>query len=93
MSISKRVSSISPSATLAITARAKQMKQEGIDVIGLGAGEPDFDTPAHIKEAAKKAERQRAEQHDRNARERIEGTDDRAEQLNSSYHQRRVLQE
>ncbi len=55
MSISKRVNLISPSPTLAITARAKQMKQEGIDVIGFGAGEPDFDTPAHIKEAAKKA--------------------------------------
>ncbi len=55
MSISKRLSLISPSPTLAITAKAKQMKQEGIDVIGLGAGEPDFDTPIHIKEAAKKA--------------------------------------
>ncbi|MBU3934254.1 MAG: pyridoxal phosphate-dependent aminotransferase [Candidatus Omnitrophica bacterium] len=55
MSISKRVSLISPSVTLAITAKAKQMKQEGIDVIGFGAGEPDFDTPDHIKEAAKKA--------------------------------------
>ena len=55
MSISKRVNLISSSPTLAITARAKQMKQEGIDVIGFGAGEPDFDTPAHIKEAAKKA--------------------------------------
>ncbi len=55
MSISKRVSLISPSVTLAITAKAKQMKAEGIDVIGFGAGEPDFDTPVHIKEAAKKA--------------------------------------
>lgn len=55
MSISERVNLISSSPTLAITARAKQMKQEGIDVIGFGAGEPDFDTPAHIKEAAKKA--------------------------------------
>jgi len=55
MLISKRLSLISPSPTLAITARAKQMKQEGIDVIGFGAGEPDFDTPVHIKEAAKKA--------------------------------------
>ena len=53
--ISKRVSSISPSATLAITAQAKKIKAEGIDVLGFGAGEPDFDTPAHIKEAAKKA--------------------------------------
>jgi len=55
MLISKRLSLISPSPTLAITAKAKQMKQEGIDVIGFGAGEPDFDTPIHIKEAAKKA--------------------------------------
>ena len=55
MSISKRVSVISPSVTLAITAKAKKMREEGIDVIGFGAGEPDFDTPAHIKEAAKKA--------------------------------------
>ena len=55
MIISTRVAQISPSATLAITAKAKQMKAEGIDVIGFGAGEPDFDTPDHIKEAAKKA--------------------------------------
>jgi len=55
MTISKRVAQISPSATLAITAKAKQMKAEGIDVVGFGAGEPDFDTPDHIKEAAKKA--------------------------------------
>ena len=55
MSISKKVSLISPSVTLAITAKAKQMKADGIDVVGFGAGEPDFDTPEHIKEAAKKA--------------------------------------
>lgn len=55
MTISKRVSSISPSLTLAISAKAKQMKADGIDVVGFGAGEPDFDTPDHIKEAAKKA--------------------------------------
>lgn len=55
MVLSKRISSISPSVTLAITAKAKQMKAEGIDVIGFGAGEPDFDTPEHIKNAAKKA--------------------------------------
>jgi len=53
--LSKRVSLISPSPTLAITAMAKRMKAEGIDVIGFGAGEPDFGTPAHIKNAAKKA--------------------------------------
>lgn len=50
----KRVNQISASPTLAITARAKQMKAEGIDVIGFGAGEPDFDTLAHIKEAVKR---------------------------------------
>lgn len=55
MSISKRIGSISPSVTLAISAKAKQMKADGIDVVGFGAGEPDFDTPEHIKEAAKKA--------------------------------------
>ncbi len=55
MSLSKRVSLISSSPTLAITAKAKKMKAEGIDVIGFGAGEPDFDTPEHIKDAAKKA--------------------------------------
>jgi aspartate aminotransferase len=50
--LSQRASAIQPSATLAITARAKQMKSEGIDVIGFGAGEPDFPTPAHIVDAA-----------------------------------------
>ncbi len=53
--ISKRAMAISPSPTLAITAKANQMKAEGIDVIGFGAGEPDFDTPLHIKDAAKKS--------------------------------------
>jgi len=53
--ISRRVRAINPSATLSLTAKAKAMKAEGIDVIGFGAGEPDFDTPAHIKEEAKKA--------------------------------------
>lgn len=55
MSLSKRAELISPSPTLAISAKAKAMKAEGIDVIGFGAGEPDFDTPTHIKEAAKRA--------------------------------------
>ncbi|MBD3313987.1 aminotransferase class I/II-fold pyridoxal phosphate-dependent enzyme [Candidatus Woesearchaeota archaeon] len=53
--ISKRAAGIAPSVTLAITAKAKQMKKEGIDIVGFGAGEPDFDTPDNIKEAAKKA--------------------------------------
>ena len=50
--LSQRARIISPSPTLAISAKAKQMKADGIDVIGFGAGEPDFDTPAHIKDAA-----------------------------------------
>jgi len=53
--ISKDAAALSPSMTLAITAKAKQMKAEGRDVIGFGAGEPDFDTPQHIKDAAVKA--------------------------------------
>jgi len=55
MAISKRIIGISPSPTLSITAKAKKMQQEGINVIGFGAGEPDFDTPLHIKESAKQA--------------------------------------
>ncbi len=50
--LSHRVQSVKPSATLAITARAKELKAQGKDIIGLGAGEPDFDTPEHIKQAA-----------------------------------------
>ena len=50
--LSNKALNISPSPTLAISAKAKQMKSEGIDVIGFGAGEPDFDTPEHIKRAA-----------------------------------------
>jgi len=50
--LSNRVQSVKPSATLAITARAKELRAAGKDVIGLGAGEPDFDTPDHIKQAA-----------------------------------------
>ena len=55
MSLAKRVGLISPSVTLAITAKVKELKQKGIDVIGFGAGEPDFDTPQHIKKEAKRA--------------------------------------
>jgi len=51
-SLSQRVQNIKPSATLAITAQAKALKAAGKDIIGLGAGEPDFDTPDHIKQAA-----------------------------------------
>jgi aspartate aminotransferase len=53
--ISHRAASLSPSLTLAIDAKAKQMKAEGQDVVGFGAGEPDFDTPQHIKDACAKA--------------------------------------
>jgi aspartate aminotransferase len=49
--LSKRVQKVKPSPTLAVTARAAKLKAEGKDIIGLGAGEPDFDTPAHIAEA------------------------------------------
>ncbi len=52
MLLSTRVQSIKPSPTLAVTARAAKLKAEGKDIIGLGAGEPDFDTPQHIKDAA-----------------------------------------
>jgi aspartate aminotransferase len=53
--ISRRAASLSPSLTLAIDSKAKQMKADGLDVVGFGAGEPDFDTPQHIKDAAAKA--------------------------------------
>ena len=52
MELSHRVKSIKPSPTLAVTARAAKLKSEGKDIIGLGAGEPDFDTPQHIKDSA-----------------------------------------
>ncbi|MFA5242427.1 MAG: pyridoxal phosphate-dependent aminotransferase [Sulfuricella sp.] len=55
MELSQRVQAIKESPTLAVTARAAKLKSEGKDIIGLGAGEPDFDTPQHIKNAAKKA--------------------------------------
>jgi aspartate aminotransferase len=53
--ISRRAAALSPSLTLAIDAKAKEMKAAGHDVVGFGAGEPDFDTPQHIKDAAAKA--------------------------------------
>ena len=52
MNFSEKALSISASPTLAIDAKAKQMREEGLDVIGFGVGEPDFDTPDHIKQAA-----------------------------------------
>ena len=53
--ISNRAAALAPSLTLAIDSKAKQMKAEGQDVVGFGAGEPDFDTPQHIKDAAAQA--------------------------------------
>ncbi|GAE91398.1 aspartate aminotransferase [Gracilibacillus boraciitolerans JCM 21714] len=55
MELANRVQTLTPSSTLAITAKAKELKQAGHNVIGLGAGEPDFNTPEHILEAASKA--------------------------------------
>lgn len=55
MHLSERVRAMKPSSTLAVTARLKALKAAGVDVIGFGAGEPDFDTPPHIREAAKVA--------------------------------------
>jgi aspartate aminotransferase len=52
MKVSKRALSVPPSATLAVTARAKELKAQGVNVVGFGAGEPDFDTPEYIKQAA-----------------------------------------
>jgi aspartate aminotransferase len=53
--LARRLSVIEPSPTLAVSAKAAALKAKGVDVISFGAGEPDFDTPVHIKEAAKKA--------------------------------------
>jgi len=55
MRLAERVKQIAPSMTLQVTAKAKQLKAQGVDVVGFGAGEPDFDTPGYIKDAAKKA--------------------------------------
>jgi aspartate aminotransferase len=55
MKVSQRAQSVPPSATLAVTNRAKELKAQGKDVVGFGAGEPDFDTPDYIKDAAIKA--------------------------------------
>lgn len=53
--LAERVKQLTPSSTLAITAKAKALKSQGLDVIGLGAGEPDFNTPQHIIDAATKS--------------------------------------
>ncbi len=55
LKLSQRAKTLKPSATLAVDAKAKALKAQGVDVINLSAGEPDFDTPAYIKEACKKA--------------------------------------
>ena len=52
---SERINSIKPSPTIAVTSKARELKAQGKDIIGLGAGEPDFDTPMHIKKAAVEA--------------------------------------
>ncbi len=70
---------IKPSPTIAVTEKARALKAAGRDVIGLGAGEPDFDTPDNIKEAAIKAIRERQDQvHQRRRHRRAEGGDRRA---------------
>ena len=51
MELSKKAMSIKPSTTMAISSRAAEMKAAGVDVVSFGAGEPDFDTPAHIAQA------------------------------------------
>jgi aspartate aminotransferase len=53
--LARRLSVVEPSPTLAVSAKAAKLKAEGIDVVSFGAGEPDFDTPVNIKDAAKKA--------------------------------------
>jgi len=53
--LARRLSVVEPSPTLAVSAKAAKLKAAGVDVVSFGAGEPDFDTPAFIKEAAKKA--------------------------------------
>jgi aspartate aminotransferase len=52
MKVSKRAQEVPPSATIAVTARAQELKAQGVDVVGFGAGAPDFDTPEYIKDAA-----------------------------------------
>ena len=60
MNFSERIKNVSPSMTLAIDAKAKEMKAQGEDVIGFGAGEPDFNTPERIKQAEARVAMQRA---------------------------------
>jgi aspartate aminotransferase len=53
--LARRIREVQPSATLAVDAKAKALKAQGVDIVGYGAGEPDFDTPAHIVQAGSKA--------------------------------------
>ena len=55
MELSERLNRLSPSETLAMSQKSNELKAQGVDVINLSVGEPDFNTPEHIKEAAKKA--------------------------------------
>jgi aspartate aminotransferase len=55
MKVSKRAQEVAPSATIAVTSRAQELKAQGVDVVGFGAGAPDFDTPDYIKKAAIKS--------------------------------------
>ena len=76
--LSKRVQKVKPSPTLAVTARAAKLKAEGKDIIGLGAGEPDFDTPAYIAEAGIDAIRTRLHPlYGRRRHQRAQGRDHR----------------
>ena len=56
--LAAKLNRIKPSPTMAVTARAQELKEAGENIIGLGAGEPDFDTPEHIKAAALEAMKQ-----------------------------------
>ena len=53
--LSQQVQRLRPSSTIAVTSRALEMQRAGIDVLSMAAGEPDFDTPAHVVQAAKAA--------------------------------------
>jgi aspartate aminotransferase len=55
MALSHHVQRVQPSVTMQISARAAALKREGVDIVALSAGEPDFDTPQHIKDAAIRA--------------------------------------
>lgn len=57
--LAQRLELIKPSSTLAITSRAKKLKAEGLDIVNLSAGEPDFDTPDFVKDASCKRNRPR----------------------------------